>query len=475
MKRGGLLTCGSVLLLAGFLIFSSASIKNNAADKQRSKADRIVQSLKGPVFKNKTFNILDFGAKAGLNDTSTKAINEAISVCSKEGGGIVIIPAGIFLTGAIQLKSNVNLLLEEGAVLKFSTLPDDYLPAVLTRWEGVDCYNYSPLIYGYNLSNVAITGKGVLDGQANEGNWWRWKGKSATGLADTMKNQSNPNSRARLMELNEKEVPVEHRNFGDGHYLRPPFLQFYECRNILLEDITIINAPFWIIHPLLSENIIVRGVNLNSLGPNNDGCNPESSRNVLIENCNFNNGDDCIAIKSGRNQDGRRWNIPSEDIVVRNCQMQEGHGGVVIGSEVSGGCRNVYVFDCRMNSPHLDRAIRIKTNAQRGGIIEDLFVSNIRIGEVKEAVLKIECTYETKSEEGNYPPLVRNIFLDNITSEKSKYPYYLIGLKTKECITDIYLSGLTLNGVEKEANVTGVSNLVLTDVSINGKEYGSQK
>jgi len=477
MKRAALSTREGRYIFTGCILLyllSFPPVQSQDNKNIREQAEIIVHSIQKPDFKNKSYNIRDFGATEEKDKPSTPAINEAIKTCSENGGGTVIIPAGTFLTGAIQLKSNVNILLEEGAILKFSTFPEDYLPAVLTRWEGVDCYNYSPLIYGYKLTNVAITGMGILDGQADDEHWWMWKGRSASGNADPLRNQSNPNSRKRLMELNEKEIPVEQRMFGDNHYLRPPFIQLYECSNIFIEGITLKNSPFWIIHPLLSENIIVRGVTFNSSGPNNDGCNPESSKNILIENCTFNTGDDCIAIKSGRNQDGRRWNIPSENIVIRNCEMKDGHGGVAIGSEVSGGCRNVFVYDCKMSSPNLERAFRIKTNALRGGVVENLYFIDISIGQVREAIFEIECTYETKSEEGNHPPLVRNIVLENITSEKSKYPYYLRGLKSKECIKDIYLTNINLNGVEKESPVTGVSNLVLTEVKINGKKYESE-
>ncbi len=455
-----------------FLILSgTGSVKSQDNSEYWEKADEIVRSIQEPEFKNVQYRITDFGAVEGGIIKCTEPINTAIRECSENGGGTVLIPKGIYLTGPIRLKSKVNLHFEEGAILKFSTTTADYLPIILTRWEGVDCYNYTPLIYAYQEDNFAITGKGILDGQADNSNWWPWKGKSAFGGNPELNNQSHPESRSRLMEFNENEIPVEGRTFGEGHYLRPPFIQAYQCKNILFEDITIINSPFWVIHPLLSENIIIRGVKVNSLGPNNDGCDPESSKNILIENCYFNTGDDCIAIKSGRNNDGRRWNIPSENIVVRNCEMQDGHGGVVIGSEISGGCRNVFVYDCKMNSPHLDRAIRIKTNAERGGVIENLYVKNIEIGEVKEAILRINCIYETKSEAGKYPPLIQNIHLEDITSQKSKYPVYLTGFNSRECIKDVSLVNVKFNGVEKECRIEGVTNLVLKNVYINGKNY----
>ncbi|MCC8174370.1 MAG: glycoside hydrolase family 28 protein, partial [Odoribacter sp.] len=208
--------------------------------------------------------------------------------------------------------------------------------------------------------------------------------------------------------------------------LRPPFIQPYKCKNVLIEDVKVIRAPFWLLHPLLSENVIVRGVTMESHGPNNDGCDPESCKNVLIENCYFDTGDDCIAIKSGRDEDGRAWNIASENIIIRNNIMKDGHGGVVIGSEISGNCRNVWVENCEMDSPNLDRVIRIKSNAVRGGIIENLYVRNIKVGECKEAVFRVEMKYE-KVLEGPNLPVVKNIHLENITSEKGRYGIFIDG------------------------------------------------
>jgi len=466
-----LIRSGSWIVSIALVSLIPVNVKSQENYDPWIQAENIVSSLRLPIFKNSLYRITDFGAVANSDSDCSESINIAIKTCSDQGGGTVLIPEGIYLTGPVYLKSNVNLHLEEGAILKFSTLTTDYLPAVLTRWEGVDCYNYSPLIYAYREKNIAITGKGILDGQSDNTHWWPWKGRPASGGESGMQNQSNPEGRSLLMEYNNDETPVEERIFGEGHYLRPPFIQTYQCENILIEGIAIINSPFWVIHPLLSENIIIREVYINSIGPNNDGCDPESSKNILIENCRFNTGDDCIAIKSGRNNDGRRWNIPSENIVIRNCEMQEGHGGVVIGSEISGGCRNIFVSDCKMNSPQLDRAIRIKTNAERGGIIENVFVKNIEIGQVKEAVFKIDCTYETKSEEGDFPPVIQNIYLENITSQKSKYPVYLIGLTARQCIQNIYLTNIKFNGIEKESRITGVSNIIFKDVFINGEHY----
>ena len=207
-----------------------------------------------------------------------------------------------------------------------------------------------------------------------------------------------------------------------------------------------------------------------SHGPNNDGCNPESCKNVLIEKCYFDTGDDCIAIKSGRNGDGRRWAIPSENIIVRDCEMKNGHGGVVIGSEISGGCRNVFVENCLMDSPQLERAIRIKTNSYRGGIVENLFVRDIKVGVVEEAVIKINCLYEIKEgDNGDHPPIIRNIHLDNIISQKSEFAFFLQGISQETTISNIVIENSSFDGVKKGNFIQYSDKPVLKDVYINQK------
>lgn len=455
------------LLFISVMVFTGCS----NAQSESISATSILKQIKAPEFGERTYNILDFGA---INDgltLSTMAINKAIETCHMEGGGTVIVPRGTFYTGAIHLRSNVNLHVAEGAVLSFSTEPKDYLPLVYTRWEGIDCYNYSPLIYAHGQSNIGLTGKGVLQGNATADNWWIWKGKTEYGWSEEHPSQLMDHARPALDEYNAREVPVEERKMGDGYYLRPQFVNFVKCTNVLIEDITIENAPFWVIHPLFCENLIVRGVQINSLGPNNDGCDPESCKNVLIENCYFNTGDDCIAIKSGRNRDGIKANLPSENIVVRNCQMKNGHGGVVMGSEISGGVRNVFVENCVMDSPELDRAIRIKTNSNRGGLVENIYIDKVKVGQVSEAVLRINCNYDTKKEgTDTLYPVVRNVYLSNIESQKSKYAVYMDGIKDQDCIYDIHISNSKFNGVDKGNNIKDARNINFDNVLINDEE-----
>lgn len=434
--------------------------------------DKIIEEIEEPRFPDYSVVITSYGAIQGGEEDCSEAISLAIDKVSEQGGGTVVIPKGIFLCGPISLKSNIRLHLEEDAELRFSTRPEDYLPVVLTRWEGIDCYNYHPLIYAMDLENVAITGKGILNGMADNEHWWPWKGKTEYGYVKGDPCQLDPECRPRLKALNQEGVAVEDRIFGEGSYLRPQFIFFMNCKNVLLEDITIVQSPFWLIHPLLSENIVMRRVTMESDGPNNDGCDPESSKNILIEDCLFNTGDDCIAIKSGRNEDGRSWNRPSENIVIRSCTMHNGHGGVSIGSEISGGCRNIFVENSVMDSPDLERAIRIKTNSLRGGVIENIYIRNIEIGKVNEAVLRINCQYDSRKEgEGDFVPEIRNIHLNNVQSKASKHALMLEGVEGEESISNIYVVDCSFDGVEKESVVSEVINLFIKDSYINAQAF----
>lgn len=457
-----------LLFLLSLLILSCGT--KNEYKNSWGDASKVLQEIKEPLFVEKTYLITDFGASADTNILSTEAINKAITECSENGGGTVLIPDGTFKTGAIILKSNVNLKLSDKAIVSFSTNPSDYLPLVYTRWEGIDCYNYCPLIYANGAEKIAITGKGLLKGNASVDNWWKWKGRKEYGWKEGEPSQLIANARPLLDELNKNNVPADQRIMGEGHYLRPQFINLVNCKNVLLSDFTMENSPFWIIHPLFCENVIVRGLTINSLGTNNDGCDPESCKNVLIENCYFNTGDDCIAIKSGRNNDGLKSGRPSENIVVRNCMMENGHGGVVMGSEISGGIKNVYVENCKMDSPELDRAIRFKTNSNRGGTIENIYVRNVEIGEVKEAILRIESSYDIKNEgTDTLFTVIRNINLDSLKCESSKYALLVEGIKDVDCVYDIKVSNSEFNGVKNGNNISWIRDIYLHNVRINGE------
>src|SRR5580658_2468187 len=300
--------------------------------------DAVVSNTKAPVFAEREFDISKFGAVEGGKKDSTEAIAKAIAACAAAGGGRVVVPEGVFLTGAIHLKSGVNLHVTKNATLLFNRDPKLYLPVVFTRWEGTECMNYSAFLYAFEQTNIAISGEGTLDGNADCDHWWNWSGKGGCGKKGE---PTQAVARNALMAAGDKDVPVKDRVYGEGSWLRPNFIQPYRCTNVLIEGVTIRNSPMWEINPVLSKNVTVRNVKIASHGPNNDGCDPESSSDVLIENCEFDTGDDCIAIKSGRNRDGRRVAVPSQNIIVRNCVMKDGHGGVTIGSEASGDVRNI--------------------------------------------------------------------------------------------------------------------------------------
>jgi polygalacturonase len=393
----------SLLCVAAFVFAAltasageSASPESQAAWAQEAK---ILKRIVAPKFPKHDFVITRYGAVADGKTDCTEAITKAIEACAESGGGRVVVPAGEFLTGAIHLKSGVNLHLEAKSTLLFSTNPNAYLPAVFTRFEGTELYNFSPLIYALGQKDVAVTGEGTLDGQANETNWLAWKSSSA---------------RSRLVKMATDNVPVGHRQFGEADHLRPSFVEFNRCQNVLIEGVRIRRSPMWELHPLLCTNVTVRGVDIVSHGANNDGCDPESCRDVLIEKCLFDTGDDCIAIKSGRNTDGRRVNVPSENLIIRDCIMRDGHAGTAIGSEISGSCSNVFVENCEMSSPNLVCALRLKSNAVRGGVLQNIFMRNVNVGVVKDSVLQIDFLYE-EGARGDFKPVAKNVVMENIS------------------------------------------------------------
>jgi polygalacturonase len=437
-----------------FLAVTAAALTAHAADSSADE-DAILKRIRPPKFASRDFDIASHGARGDGQMLSTEAIGKAIAACAQAGGGRVVIPRGDFLTGAIHLKSNVELHLVEGATLRFSRDPKHYLPAVFSRWEGTECWNYSPFLYALDQSNIAITGAGVLDGQADAEHWWNWK--------DLAKQKD----RAALQKMGEDGTPVKDRMFGDGHYLRPQFVQPYRCQNVLIEGVTIRNSPMWEIHPVLCRNVTVRNVKIDTHGPNNDGCDPESSSDVLIQGCTFNTGDDCIAIKSGRNADGRRINVACENLIVDDCNMQDGHGGVSIGSEISGGVRNVFVRNCRMSSPHLERALRIKTNSYRGGTIENISFRDVTVGQVANDAVQIDFFYE-EGEGGPFQPVVRNVRISGVTCDRSPDALNMRGYASSP-IRDVRVSRCTFDHVAKPNVFEHVEGLVLEDVKINGK------
>jgi polygalacturonase len=447
-KIGLVLLCLSCLLLAG------CAGKNADPANPWKKVKKITAQIHPPEFPDHTFLITDYGAVGDSKTMNTKAFKKAIAACHKQGGGQVVVPKGVFLTGAIHLKSNVNLHLKKGATILFSQDPSDYLPVVKVRYEGIVLWNYSPFIYAYKKKNIAVTGQGTLDGNADKNHWWSWKSKKK--------------DRQRLAEMNKKQIPVKKRKFGSGHYLRPDFIGINNCKNVLIKGLTIHHSPMWEIHPLMSENVIISGVHIKSLGPNNDGVDPESSKNVWIKNSYFNTGDDCIAIKSGRNQDGRRIGVPSENIIIEDSHMVNGHGGVVIGSEVSGGVKNVYAQNLTMSSPNLERVLRIKTSSKRGGTIQNIYMRNVKVGMYKDAAIKVSMFYGPS---GNFMPTVKNIVVSNLhVKNGGRYGIFIKAYK-KSPVENLTVKNSTINGVKIPIKVNHVKNMQLKQVKINGKVY----
>ncbi len=447
------------------MFFASAAAALIAQGADADPEAAILASLRPPEFPDRDFDVTKFGARGDGSMNCTSSIRKAIAACSEAGGGRVIVPSGVFLTGAIHLKSGVNLHVSDGATLRFSRDPKDYLPVVFSRWEGTECMNYSPFVYAFEQTNIAITGGGTLDGQADCEHWWGWKGKAGCGWEKGQPNQAK--ARAALQALGGSPAPVKDRVFGEGHYLRPQFIQPYRSKNVLIEGVTIRNSPMWEIHPVLCRNVIVRNVSIDSHGPNNDGCDPESCTGVLIQNCTFDTGDDCIAIKSGRNGDGRRIATPCENIIVTGCTMKDGHGGVSIGSEISGGVRNVFVGNCRMSSPHLERALRIKTNSYRGGVIENIRFRKVTIGQVADDAVQIDFSYE-EGEGGPFQPVVRGVFIGDVTCGNCGDALSLRGYASSP-IRNVRVTNCTFDRATKPCVIEHVEGLDVENVKINGK------
>jgi polygalacturonase len=460
-----------LILLITTIVFSIQIMAQDATTAWEKVYPEIQKNIITPSFKNKDYDIRDFGA---IPNDSTKlnheAIDRAIATCSISGGGRVIIPAGVWYTAPIRLKSNVNLYLSEASVLLFTTDPQ-YFQTVLTRWEGLDCYNLQALIYAYGETNIGITGKGIIDGAAKNENWWRKCGSPSFGWKEGLISQRT--GRPKLQQWSIDKVPVTQRIFKAEDGMRPQMINLYLCKNVLIEGVKLLRSPFWVIHPLLCDNLTVKGVHIENDGPNGDGCDPESCTNVLIEDCFFHTGDDCIAIKSGRNNDGRLWSKPCENIIVRNCEMKNGHGGVVIGSEITGGYKNLFVENCIMDSPELDRVIRIKTNTCRGGTIENIYVRNVEVGQCKEAVLHINLLYESKEIGARgFLPTVRNIWLDKVNCKKSRFGVYIDALEKDTMVYDIHVENCNFTGVERGNSIKGqTKDIYYNNLMINGKLY----
>ena len=434
-------------------------------------AEEILTHISDPEFPDYEVSVLDYGAVPGDGKLDTAAIQSAIDEVSTKGGGKVSIPAGDYDTGAITLKSNVNLCLEEeDTILKFTRdITHENYPLVFAHYEGSKLYNWSPFIYAYQQENIAVTGKGTLDGQADKDTWWNWSRKYNED--GTTSNPSSADAKL-LRKMTDDGVPAEERVFGEGHFLRPNFYQPIECENVLIEGVTILNSPMWELNPVLCTNFTARGVHIDTHGYNNDGCDPENCNYVLIEDCYFNTGDDCIAVKAGRNRDGRELGeagFPTQNLIIRNNIFADGHGGIACGSEMSGGIKNLFADNNTFDSPNLNYALRFKTNAQRGGAIENVYLRNSKVKSVGNAVVHATMLYDV-GRDGDYLPQFKNITIENLTSSGGEYGIFM------EAFDEVPITGLVLKNVDITNVGTDIRALnwedpILENVSINGKSY----
>lgn len=432
-----------------FLFFLSWVSFSQNGDFPSGKVDSIIKRIQLPVIPSYQINVAKLGAKGDSITDNKKVFDKAMALCKKNNGGTIIVPKGIYkVNGPIHFVSNVNLKIEKGAKIKFSDNPQDYLPMVLTSWEGTMLYNYSPLIYANNCTNIALTGEGTIDGEGGK-TWKTFKAKEIEG-----KNRSR--------EMNHNNVPLSERKFGEGYFLRPQMIQFLNCKNILVENIRIENSPFWCLHLLKSESITVRGISYKSLNHNNDGIDPEYAKDVLIENVTFNNGDDNVAIKAGRDHEGRVNNAtPSENIVIRNCNFKGLHG-VVIGSEMSAGVQNVFVENCK-TAGYLKRGIYLKTNADRGGYIKNIFVNNIQLDEVED------CIYITSNYHGEgkgFQSDISNVYFSNIICDKASESGIVIQGFSDKKIRNIFLKNIEIKSAKNALSNENAENVLMTDVFI---------
>jgi polygalacturonase len=413
-----------------------------------SDADRILADVRLPSFPDREFPITEYGATP---DDATAGLAHAIRACHESGGGRVVVPPGVWHTGAIHLRSGVNLHVSEGATLSFSTDPAQYLPVVKTRYEGLEVYNYSPLIYANGCTDIAITGTGTLDGQAGWDNWWGWFHTCDEDFG-TLRQQAAFG------------IPVTERVYGGGHHLRSSFIQPYECTNVLIEGVTIVRSPFWQVHPVLCRNVTVQDVVIDSQGPNNDGVDLESCRSAVIRGCTFDAGDDCIALKSGREADGLLVNVPTEDVLIEQCVMRVKYGAITLGSDLTGGIRNVFVRDCTIGGPSLYFGLYIKTNATRGGFAENVYLKDLTISNLTKEV--VQCNFfRGEGDTGPLTPYVRNVELRGIKVERARNALMLRGYR-RSPIEDFRLIDCSFT-VDAPSTVQHAA-LSFDDVTVNG-------
>ncbi|MDF2431924.1 MAG: hypothetical protein JWP44_1555 [Mucilaginibacter sp.] len=439
----------SFLLL---MILLAVCLKGMTQPKAFSSISQILKNIQPPQFKKATYDITTFGAIADGQTDVKPVLDKVISLCSVSGGGEVIIPKGSFFVGGpIVLKSHVNLHFADGAEIIFSSDEKNYLPAVLTLWEGTELFNYSPLFYAYQCSDIAITGNGNINGSASK-NFAKWRP------------QNSPEQNT-LRQMGIDGTPVYKRVFGEGFHLPPDMLQFFGCKNVLIDGISITDAPYWVIHPVLCNNVTVQNVTINSHNLNNDGCDPEACTNVLIQHCNFTVGDDGIAIKAGRDQDGWRIGQLTENVIVRNCVFNSKTNGLCIGSEMSAGVRNVYMYNIKITK--CLSAIYFKSNLDRGGFIENIHVDDVQCDSARSAFIRFENNYHG-SRGGHHPTRFSDFTIRNVSCTRSgEVAIYAVGVKDYP-LENISLKNVTVLSTPKDEIIDNIRNLKYENVLVNG-------
>ncbi|WP_432628467.1 glycoside hydrolase family 28 protein [Brotaphodocola sp.] len=432
--------------------------------------EEILSRMELPVIADRQYSVQEFGVVPDSEEIQTVFLQKAIDTVNEQGGGRIVFPAGSYLTGALHLKSGVELHLESAdTVLKFVNEEVSlHYPLVFSHWEATPCYNFSPLIYACDAHDIAVTGCGVLDGGADREHWWNWHHQVENAWSSNRRDLQLEDRKA-LREMNENGTPVEERVFGDGHFLRPNFVQPIRCKRVLLQGFTLKNSPMWQLNPVMCESLTVDGVTMSSHGANNDGCDPESCSGVHIKNCRFDTGDDCISLKSGRDRDGRIANKACEYVLIENNEFADGHGGVALGSEMSGGIRHVLAMNNRFSSPNLTYALRLKTNAKRGGMVEEVTLADSVMDHVHGAAVHGTMLYED-GRNGEYLPVFRNIRIENITAHGGDYGIFLEAFDEVP-ITGLVLKNIVIDGAKKMIRCMNWKDPVVENVVINGSHF----
>lgn len=417
----------------------------------------------------KDINISEYGGNGDGKTSNTGIIKRAIDELSSKGGGTLSFTQGTFVTGPIVLKSNITLLIDASATIKFSDDFSEYIPFVEMRYEGVVMKSFCPMIYAYEQENITIKGEGTIDGNGKK--WW-YGTFTVEGAHKDEQFKKELNGYQELWNKENPNLTIEDqsdwkRTLGK-RFFRPPLMQPYKCKGFKVQGVKIINSPFWTINPEFCENVLIDGITINNPdAPNTDGINPSSCKNVIISNSFITVGDDCITLKSGRDLQGRQYSTPCENITITNCVMRAGHGGVVIGSEMSGDVRKVSISNCIFDGT--DRGIRIKSTRGRGGIVEEIRVSNIVMKDIKKEAITINLFYSNVPQESfsERTPIFRNIHISGLTGSKVNTACTILGIEESP------ISNITLSDINIDAE-TGIQIDKAKDITLNNIKIGTQ-